>query len=654
MSASENGRNSGAADLSLLKEHAESRGVAGLRALADRHSPLVRSVCRVFLPDSPEAADDAARAVFLLLARESSSLVRGKHLLLAGWLHGAALLAARSVRGDTAAGGGSAGQSGMGLSNSDRATLHGAIHALPPANRESLLLGLVCGVGGEEAGMRMGLPQGEAKALQDKGLLKLARSLEAAGMDANEVAVAEWLDDEAKAVAAFAGKPFIEWSQCTPEAPLGPVSQKVGGTAELVAGRMAVAAAGRKIRLIAAAAAVLAAVAVAVVVAMRPDRNAGKADEPLWTARVAAVSGVVQAVAGGQEDRQLNANDTVTAGVALRADRNANLLLACKDGSTITLRGDTEVAIDGAGPGIRLLRGAVAVEARGRMTVSSEHVSATMSETRATVLIGKVGKHFTRIDVLQGAAACTRPGSDAARIEVRRGFAACFGEGLAGKPVESDGQEFAAAGGGVLLRSVLNEYEVSGLRLDQPRFAHMAQMWIQRGLDLDSHFSGSKTADAQLGRDENGGVCWTIRAAKGKESTEELIPIRAEGEACWVAMDIAIKAAESGPVSADLAGAAFVPESFPAEVKQAAAAGVAQKVEPMAKTTWLLKWALVGALPDGSPLYEYESSFGDGPKVKGWRGGAIEKTGIRFTGSEFRIYQIRGGVLEKAPVKKSQ
>jgi len=83
------------AEADLLAEFVEQRSEAAFAELVRRHLPLVLGVCRRVLDDD-DAAQDAAQAVFLALARKAGSL--GRERALGGWLHHVALCAARNER----------------------------------------------------------------------------------------------------------------------------------------------------------------------------------------------------------------------------------------------------------------------------------------------------------------------------------------------------------------------------------------------------------------------------------------------------------------------------------------------------------------------------------------------------------------------------
>ncbi len=84
-----------AAEADLLADFVAQRSEAAFAELVRRHSPLVLGVCRRVLGDE-HAAQDAAQAVFLALARKAGALSRER--ALGGWLHHCALCVARNER----------------------------------------------------------------------------------------------------------------------------------------------------------------------------------------------------------------------------------------------------------------------------------------------------------------------------------------------------------------------------------------------------------------------------------------------------------------------------------------------------------------------------------------------------------------------------
>jgi RNA polymerase sigma factor (sigma-70 family) len=86
------GPDSDAARLDRFARHGDQHAFA---ALVDEHGPMVLRVCRRVLGDA-QAAEDAAQATFLVLARRAHAIGRGD--ALAGWLHGVARRVALKAR----------------------------------------------------------------------------------------------------------------------------------------------------------------------------------------------------------------------------------------------------------------------------------------------------------------------------------------------------------------------------------------------------------------------------------------------------------------------------------------------------------------------------------------------------------------------------
>ena len=83
-------------DAELLDRCARSeRDEAAFTALVERHRAMVLRVCRGMLGD-PNAAEDAAQATFLVLARKAGSVRRGE--TIAPWLHGVAVRVSAKMR----------------------------------------------------------------------------------------------------------------------------------------------------------------------------------------------------------------------------------------------------------------------------------------------------------------------------------------------------------------------------------------------------------------------------------------------------------------------------------------------------------------------------------------------------------------------------
>jgi RNA polymerase sigma factor (sigma-70 family) len=83
-------------DAELLDRFARQRDESAFAALVDRHGRMVLDVCRRVLADE-QAAEDAAQATLLVLARKAGAI--GRPEALAGWLYGVARQVACKARG---------------------------------------------------------------------------------------------------------------------------------------------------------------------------------------------------------------------------------------------------------------------------------------------------------------------------------------------------------------------------------------------------------------------------------------------------------------------------------------------------------------------------------------------------------------------------
>src|SRR4051794_39057773 len=86
----------GISDAALLARFAQDRDEAAFELLVWRHAGAVLRTCRGVLRD-PHAAEDAAQATFLALARQAAAV--GRRGTVAGWLFRVAhRIAARAAR----------------------------------------------------------------------------------------------------------------------------------------------------------------------------------------------------------------------------------------------------------------------------------------------------------------------------------------------------------------------------------------------------------------------------------------------------------------------------------------------------------------------------------------------------------------------------
>ncbi len=137
-----------ATDWQLLQRFADDRSQAAFRELTRRYTNLVYGVCQRELSD-PGLAEDAAQAVFLLLARKAPTLRPARHeATLSSWLFQTALLTARNVRRSEQRRAAREQEAAQMQADSSHAPegwadieplLNDALHALPPGQRTLIL-----------------------------------------------------------------------------------------------------------------------------------------------------------------------------------------------------------------------------------------------------------------------------------------------------------------------------------------------------------------------------------------------------------------------------------------------------------------------------------------------------------------------------------
>jgi RNA polymerase sigma factor (sigma-70 family) len=154
----------GPADADLLARFAAHRDEAAFELLVYRHAPLVLRTCRAVLRDR-HAAEDAAQAVFLALARQARA-VRGE--TLPGWLfrvaHRVAVRAARRQPPSPTTGedldARPAPPAAPASDPAEARVLHDELARLPEAYRTPILLCFFEGLTHAEAARRLGWPAG--------------------------------------------------------------------------------------------------------------------------------------------------------------------------------------------------------------------------------------------------------------------------------------------------------------------------------------------------------------------------------------------------------------------------------------------------------------------------------------------------------------
>jgi RND family efflux transporter MFP subunit len=157
----------GVADADLLARWVVHHDEVAFELLVRRHAPTVRAACRRLLADAHDA-DDAAQAVFLVLARKAASVARGE--VLAAWLHRVAFRAALRVRADRARWPTTTGTEVIEQRAAPPApdpawvellsALDEEIERLPARHRTVFILCCLEGKTGEEVGRVLGCPPG--------------------------------------------------------------------------------------------------------------------------------------------------------------------------------------------------------------------------------------------------------------------------------------------------------------------------------------------------------------------------------------------------------------------------------------------------------------------------------------------------------------
>ncbi len=209
---------------------------AAFTALIGRHGPLVRRVCLDVLRGGDEA-QDAAQAVFLVLARKAGSIRNPGSL--GPWLYGVALRVARRARGDAARRRAAEREKAeilqrqptahAGPGPMDYADLHEEIDRLPEKYRRPIILCYMQGRTQAQAAEALACPVGTVQVRLHRGRARLRSRLTRGGAGAMALALTELLTAPHAADAA----PAREWTEATARAAVRSASG--GGSAGLVA-----------------------------------------------------------------------------------------------------------------------------------------------------------------------------------------------------------------------------------------------------------------------------------------------------------------------------------------------------------------------------------------------------------------------------------
>jgi RNA polymerase sigma factor (sigma-70 family) len=217
----------GAADDGVLiarfSERRDEAAEAAFRVLVERHGPMVVRVCRQVIGDG-HAAEEAAQAVFLVLARKAGSIRVGT--TVAPWLYSVARrvasracgrAAARRAREERTARAVTAGRTGVDTSpaplEADWSVVHEEVGRLPEKYRTPVVLCYLEGQTYEEAARRIGCPVGTVRVRLSRARDRLRDRLTRRGFGPERVAAAGSLvggPAEAGLMEAQIGKGWVD------------------------------------------------------------------------------------------------------------------------------------------------------------------------------------------------------------------------------------------------------------------------------------------------------------------------------------------------------------------------------------------------------------------------------------------------------------
>jgi RNA polymerase sigma factor (sigma-70 family) len=188
-------------------EAAEPERQAAFRSLVDRHGPMVGAVCRRL---AGADGDDAAQAVFLVLARRARELA--DHPELGGWLHRTAVQVAlrqresRGIRKRHEQEAGMTGQADSGLDPTLRVELReeldAALDALPARYRAPLVLHYLEGQEQVDVTATLAMSVGTLTSLLSRARQLLRQRLERRGVGVSLALLAVFLGGKAAAATA--------------------------------------------------------------------------------------------------------------------------------------------------------------------------------------------------------------------------------------------------------------------------------------------------------------------------------------------------------------------------------------------------------------------------------------------------------------------
>lgn len=175
-------------DWLLLRQYVNEKSEAAFSSLVDRHMKMVYWTCRRDL-HSVEMAEDAAQAVFILLARKAAGLRSG--VSISGWLFNTARLVARNVRRDEALRRRHEEEAMVSMETAAadsyswedvEPVLNDALGALKPADRAAILMRYCDGFSMKEVAVELGLTEDTAGKRIARAVQKMQRALAGKGV----------------------------------------------------------------------------------------------------------------------------------------------------------------------------------------------------------------------------------------------------------------------------------------------------------------------------------------------------------------------------------------------------------------------------------------------------------------------------------------
>jgi RNA polymerase sigma factor (sigma-70 family) len=199
--------------LSLFADRQDAAADEAFRILVERHGPMVLRVCEQVIGDRQDA-EDAAQAVFLVLARKATVLrVQGS---LAPWLYGVARRVAAKARGRDAARRRLEQRTTMAAATArdrdrkdfepesacDWEVVHDEVGRLPAKYRSPVVLCYLQGQTYEEAARRIGCPVGTIRVRLSRARERLRGRLIRRGLAPEGITAVGWFAPDRGAILA--------------------------------------------------------------------------------------------------------------------------------------------------------------------------------------------------------------------------------------------------------------------------------------------------------------------------------------------------------------------------------------------------------------------------------------------------------------------